>query len=263
MAHDLSLTSLRPTERFSQRVEHYVKYRPGYPEAVLACLREHCGLTANSVIADIGSGTGFLAELFLKNGNRVFGVEPNAEMRAAGEAFLKKYEGFTSMAGSAEATGLEDGSVDFVAAGQAFHWFDRSRARREFERILKPRGWVALVWNERVTTTPFLADYEQMLRHYSREYQQVDHRRISEDVVKEFFHPGRLRAFVLSNFQDFDLEALRGRLLSSSYVPLEGAPGHQEMMQATEKIFHDHARQGRVRFEYETRLYCGRFSGDR
>src|SRR5437870_2796600 len=155
-----NLESLRPKERFSRRVENYVKYRPGYPGAVLDWLRQHCGLTADWVIADIGSGTGFLAELFLKNGNRVFGTEPNSEMRAAGETLLKKYSRFVSVDGSAEATGLDSSSVDLITAGQAFHWFDRPRARQEFERILKPGGWAALVWNERLINTPFLVAYD-------------------------------------------------------------------------------------------------------
>lgn len=254
------ISAIRPTERFSQRVENYVKYRPGYPAAVLDCLGQHCGFRASWVVADIGSGTGLLAELFLKNGNQVLGIEPNAEMRAAGEAFLKNYERFTSVAASAEATGLAAGSADLIAAGQAFHWFDRRRSRQEFERILKPGGWVALVWNERLTSTPFLAAYEEMLARYSREYEKVDHRQVTEEVVAEFFEPGSFQSFGLPNYQEFDFAALLGRLLSSSYVPLEGEPGHREMLATSEKIFHEHAHQGRVRFEYETKLYCGRFS---
>ncbi len=257
----MNTNAVRPTERFSRRVENYVKYRPGYPPALLDCLRQQCGLTRDSVIADIGCGTGLLAEVFLKNGNRVFGVEPNAEMRAAGKDFLKPYPRFASVAGTAEATGLGAATVDLITAGQAFHWFDRQRTRREFERILKPDGWVALVWNERLTNTPFLAAYEDMLRRYSREYEKVDHRQITDDVIAEFFRPGKFQAFVLPNYQEFDSLALRGRLLSSSYVPLEGEPGHAEMLAASESIFHEHARDGRVRFEYETKLYCGQFAG--
>ena len=150
---------LRPTERFSDRVADYVRYRPGYPPELLECLQRNCGLRPQWVVADVGSGTGLLAKIFLENGNRVFGIEPNAAMRAAGEEFLRGLDQFTSQEGRAEATGLPARSVDLITAGQAFHWFDRRRARAEFERILKPGGWVALVWNERRTSTPFLADY--------------------------------------------------------------------------------------------------------
>ncbi len=133
-------------ERFSNRVENYVKYRPGYPAALLDLLRDECGLRADEscVIADVGSGTGFLAEMFLKQGNRVFGVEPNADMRKAGEEYLQGFRNFVSVAGSAEATTLADGSVNFVTAGQAFHWFEPAATRRELSRVLTPGGWVVL-----------------------------------------------------------------------------------------------------------------------
>ena len=136
-------------ERFSSRVADYVRYRPGYPSALLELLRTECGLRPGHVIADIGSGTGFLSELFLKNGNRVYGVEPNKDMRQAGEEYLASYDGFSSIEGSAEATTLDDASVDFITAGQSFHWFAPDAARREFVRILKPGGWMVIAWNDR------------------------------------------------------------------------------------------------------------------
>lgn len=255
----MNTDAIRPTERFSQRVENYVKYRPGYPPGLLDGLRRHCGLLPEWVVADIGCGTGFLAELFLKNGNRVFGIEPNPEMRTAGETFLKHYDAFTSVAAAAESTTLDSASVDLIVAGQSFHWFDRARTRNEFERILKPGGWVALIWNERLTDTPFLAAYEEMLHRYSREYEKVDHRQITGDVLAEFFCPGTFHTFVLPNHQDFDYASLLGRLLSSSYAPLADEPGHDEMLATNEKIFREYAQNGRVRFEYETKLHCGRF----
>jgi len=138
-----------PTKRFSDRVEMYVKYRPHYPQAILTCLEKECGLTETAVIADVGSGTGILTKLFLDHGNKVYGVEPNAEMRQAAEAYLADYAHFTSVNGRSEATTLPAHSVDFVTAGQAFHWFQWQETRTEFRRILKPGGIVALVWNER------------------------------------------------------------------------------------------------------------------
>ena len=134
-----------PTKRFSNRVENYRKYRPRYPKAIIPLLEQECGLTHDARIADIGSGTGLLAELFLEHGNRVFGIEPNLEMRAAGDKLLAKYPNFSSTDATAEATTLADSSVDFVTVGQAFHWFDRDRAGKEFERILKDGGWVVII----------------------------------------------------------------------------------------------------------------------
>src|ERR1700737_1752387 len=118
------MTFANAKQRFSDRGAGCLRYRPRYPEAVLDFFRAQCGLRSDHAIADIGSGTGFLSELFLKNGNRVFGVEPNEAMRQAGEEYLASYDGFSSIEGPAESTTLEDASVDFVTAGQAFHWFE-------------------------------------------------------------------------------------------------------------------------------------------
>lgn len=251
---------LRPTERFSDRVADYVRYRPGYPPELLECLQRNCGLRPQWVVADVGSGTGLLAKIFLENGNRVFGIEPNAAMRAAGEEFLRGLDQFTSQEGRAEATGLPARSVDLITAGQAFHWFDRRRARTEFERILKPGGWVALVWNERLTSTPFLADYEQLLHRYSPDYLKVDHRNVEETALDEFFHPGRLRQDTFFMRQQFDWEGVQGRWLSSSYVPAAGQPGHDEMRSELKTIFSRYQQDGLVDWEYKTRVYYGRFA---
>jgi ubiquinone/menaquinone biosynthesis C-methylase UbiE len=246
-----------PTKRFSNRVENYIKYRPGYPDALIDLLIEECGLTRQSVIADIGSGTGILSELFLKNGNRVFGIEPNAPMREAGERLLERYSKFSSIEGSADATTLSDDSVDFVSAGQAFHWFDQKLARDEFSRILKPSGWVVLIWNERrIGSTPFLRAYEQMLLKFGTDYEEVRHERVYQDV-ESFFSPRGFKLKTFDNLQSFDFQGVKGRLLSSSYVP---APGHEEfeaMLEELRNIFEEHQDAGKVAFEHDTKVYFG------
>jgi SAM-dependent methyltransferase len=152
-----------PTQRFSSRVTNYVKYRPSYPAAIIGLLMAECGLMTDSIVTDIGSGTGLLAKLFLKVGKHVLGIEPNREMREAGEQLLRGYERFSSIAATAEATTLPEHSVDFIPAEQAFHWFDEARVGAEFARILKPNGWIVLIWNERrLASTPFLRAYEQL-----------------------------------------------------------------------------------------------------
>src|SRR5260370_29926783 len=160
-------------QRFSNRAADYVRYRPGYPAAVLDLLRTECALRPSHVIADIGSGTGLLSKLFLENGNRVFGVEPNQEMRQAGELHLQSYRGFVSVEGSAEATALPAACADFVAAGQAFHWFEPEKPRREFQRVLRPQGWVAAIWNFREMEAPFARAYEDILVKYGTDYTRV------------------------------------------------------------------------------------------
>jgi ubiquinone/menaquinone biosynthesis C-methylase UbiE len=245
-------------QRFSNRVADYVRYRPGYPAAALDSLRKECGLRPGHAIADLGSGTGFLSELFLKNGNRVYGVEPNEAMRHAGEEYLASYDGFSSIEGSAESTTLDDSSVDFVTAGQAFHWFEPNPARREFARILKPNGWVVVLWNERLTdTTPFLREYEDLLRKFGTDYSRVNESYPREEQMRDFFGQNVHRQESLPNFQVFDLEGLAGRVRSSSYMPAADHPNFAPMTEELERIFRAHQQDGSVRIEYLTRLYFG------
>jgi SAM-dependent methyltransferase len=245
------------TSRFSDRVENYVRYRPGYPPEVVQELKAECGLARSHVIADVASGTGIWTRLLLENGNPVFGVEPNTEMREAGERLLAAFPKFTSVAGTAEATTLPDQSVDFVTAAQAGHWFDRERARREFVRILKPGGWLVLLWNERVTdSTKFLRDYEQLLLTYGTDYQDVRHEHTSE-AIHEFFDPAPFQERVFDMRQEFDYAGIEGRLLSSSYAPGPEHPRYKAMLNELRRIFDACAVDGRAVFEYKTRLYFG------
>jgi SAM-dependent methyltransferase len=245
-----------PTARFSDRVENYVRYRPGYPPEVLAQLRSECALVPGHRIADIGFGTGLFTRLLLENGNPVTGVEPNEAMRREGDRILATYPGFRSVAGTAETTTLPDHSVDFITAAQAAHWFDRAKARREFVRILKPGGWVVLLWNERVTdSTPFLIAYEKLLMEYGTDYNEVRHERTT-DTIQEFFVPSPFSAHVFPMQQVFDYAGVEGRLLSSSYVPAPGHPNHQPMLDALRRLFDEHNISGKVTVAYNTRLYC-------
>lgn len=149
-------------------------------------------------------------------------------------------------------------SIDFVTAAQAAHWFDRVRTRREFVRILKPGGWLVLIWNERETdTTPFLRDYEQLLLDYGTDYQDVRHERTT-DAVNEFFDPLPYQERTFAMRQEFDYSGLEGRLLSSSYAPGPGHAKHEPMIAGLKRIFQKHASGGRVSFDYKTRVYFGR-----
>ena len=246
------------TNRFSDRVENYVRYRPGYPAEALRVLKDECGLATSDVIADIASGTGIWTRMLLENGNPVFAVEPNTEMRQAGERLLAGFPRFTSMPGKAEATTLQDAVADFVTAAQAAHWFDRERARQEFVRILRPGGWLVLLWNERITdSTPFLRDYEQLLLTYGTDYEKVRHERTTA-AVNEFFDPAPFQERVFALRQEFDYAGLEGRLLSSSYAPGPEHPRHGPMLSELRRIFDEYAEAGRVAFDYNTRVYFGR-----
>ena len=242
--------------RFSDRVSDYVKYRPGYPAEVIETLQIRCGLTSNCVIADIGSGPGNLARLFLDIGNQVFAVEPNAEMRNAGFDLLGERGNYHSIEGTAEETHLPDSAVDLVTAAQAFHWFDWPRAKAEFLRILRPRGWVVLLWNERLTdSTQFLRDYEALLLKYGTDYKEVRHER-SYDSVDDFFG-GPYHHAEFDNRQLVDFDGLRGRLLSSSYVPSANDPRREPMLGELQELFDKHQREGQVSIDYEVRMYFG------
>ncbi len=246
------------THRFSDRVENYIKYRPGYPAGILEILHTECGLSDHAKVADIGSGTGILTRLFLEYGCTVSGVEPNQEMRQAGERLLAGYRRFTSVEATAEATTLPAHTFDFITAGQAFHWFDVPKSRIEFLRILRPQGWVVMVWNERqVDSTPFLIAYEKILHDYAVDYSAVDHRHFGPERIQAFYNSPTFQTKKLSNRQEFDWEGLRGRVLSSSYVPLPGQPNYAVMQAKLEDIFERFQENGKVAFEYETQLYFG------
>jgi ubiquinone/menaquinone biosynthesis C-methylase UbiE len=245
------------TQRFSSRVDNYIRYRPGYPREIIELLRSECGLTPDSVIADIAFGTGIFTRLLLENGNRVFGLEPNADMRRAGEEFLRNHRNFTSVEGTAEETTLPDHSVDFLTAAQAAHWFDLKKTRREFQRILKSDGWVVLIWNERrMDATAFLRDYEQLLLKYGTDYQEIRHERTTA-TIDNFFAPSPFRQRTFDSIQEFDYAGLEGRLLSSSYAPSIDKPSHEPMLKNLRQIFDDHQKNGRVAFEYDTKVFYG------
>jgi SAM-dependent methyltransferase len=253
-----TMQAIDPTQRFSSRVENYVRFRPGYPPDVLELLRNECSLTPESIIADIGSGTGILTRIFLENGNRVFGVEPNDAMRQAGEESLARFTRFISIAARAEASTLSDHSVDFVIAAQAAHWFDQPKARQEFRRILQPNGWVVLVWNERCTdTTPFLRAYEQVLIAFGTDYTEVRHERTTENL-STFFGESPFQQHIFEMRQEFDYPGFEGRVLSSSYAPAAGHPNHLPMLRELRRIFDQHKENDRVAMDYKTRVYYGR-----
>ena len=246
-----------PVARFSNRAENYAKYRPNYPARVIDLLKSDCGLTETSIIADVGSGTGILSELFLENGNHVIGIEPNAAMRLTAERLLIRFPNFLSLAATAEESTLEPASIDFLIAAQAFHWFDRKKARREFARILRSDGWVILIWNERkLDSTPFLRDYENLLLRYGTDYDKVRHENVAGEIA-QFFAPGTFQLKNLENAQHFDFESLKGRTRSASYTPEPGSPNFAPLFAKLEELFNEHQSQGIVTFEYETRVYYG------
>jgi SAM-dependent methyltransferase len=247
-----------PTERFSDRVENYAKYRPGYPDDMLHFLRTL--VRPPATVADIGSGTGILTRQLLNNGYEVYAVEPNDAMRSEAERTLSGYPAFRSVPGTAEATKLADRSVVFITCAQAFHWFDRVKTKLEFSRTLKPEGMAALIWNERLEdSSPVNREYDNLLKSMAPDYQNVSHRQVGLEEIRSFFAPGEVQLRTFPNDQILDREGFLGRLLSSSYVPNLGQPGHREIVDAAGKIFDAHNVAGRITFDCETKFYVGRF----
>ncbi len=254
----LDAKPLDPTRRFSNRVVDYVRYRPHYPDTLQRTLRDRAGLWPGSVVADVGSGTGISSRMFLDLGCTVHAVEPNADMRRAAEQWLGGRHSFHSVDARAEDTTLPEASVDLIAAGQAFHWFDPVKAKKQFARILKPGGHVALFWNTRRTGgTAFMRAYEALLKRFGTDYQQVPRSPSSLGLDGLFDQPCERHVF--DHHQMLDLTSLRGRLLSSSYSPAEGHPNHIPMLAELERMFRTHAENGSVRIEYDTELYVGCF----
>jgi SAM-dependent methyltransferase len=256
-------SAVRPdsTVRFTGRAEAYARHRPGYPSGMVEIVERETGLGPAAVVADVGSGTGLSSAPFLRRGCVVMGVEPNEAMRQAAESLFGEQPRFRSVAGTAEATTLPDRSVDLVVACQAFHWFDRVEVRREFSRILRPPGRLALVWNSRRTdSTPFLRDFEAFLVEYAIDYREVNHRLLDSEAVAPAFHRGSFAYHTLDNEQSLDWQGLVGRVLSSSYMPAAGHPRHEAMLDALGPLFARHQQQGRVIVEYDTEIYAGRLA---
>jgi len=249
---------MNTVERFSNRVENYVKYRPSYPPEVLDLFRDEMNLQTDSVIADIGSGTGISSKIFLENGNSVYGVEPNATMREAAEIFLKDFPRFTSIDGTSENTDLPENSVDFIIAAQAFHWFDKEKTRPEFKRILRENGFVALIWNERqLNTNDFLIDYENLLKKFGTDYEKVRHDNLEEKMFSDFFQT-KFQSRTFLNVQTLDFQGLKGRILSSSYMPSETDALFSPMINELKSLFENHAEKGKIQVLYNTNIFFTR-----
>jgi SAM-dependent methyltransferase len=262
IAKEADTSSLDPLRRFSDRVDDYVRYRPGYPKEVIRLLRAKGGLSETSVVADVGAGTGIFTKLLLETGAAVVAVEPNDAMREAAEDQFHGCGNFRSVKGSAEATGLPDGSVSLITCAQAFHWFKPVETRGEFLRILTGGGCCAMIWNTAILdASEFAVGYERIKEEFGTDFRHVRHDYIENTGrFDTFFGKGNWEKQEFGNSQTLDLRGLKGRLLSSSYAPKEGHVRHKAMMAELEDLFRRCSKDGVVRMEYKTEVFLGRLA---
>lgn len=244
-------------DRFSNRVYYYQKYRPDYPQKLLDFMRDQLHIDEHCTIADIGSGTGKLTKLLLEQSKIVYGIEPNNEMRVKAEKELSLYSNFISVDGTATNTGLSEQSVDAVAVAQAFHWFHIPKSIAEFRRILKADGFLLLLWNRRLTTTPFLKSFDKALRRYGTDYNEIDHKKLSDIHFSQCFREGKYQHITFDNNQYFNYEELIGFLNSLSYVPDKNTESYKYMLENIYKAFEVNKVEERVEMKYETDLFWG------
>ncbi len=245
------------TQRFTGRADVYSRNRPTYPKTVLEILRKEANFDSGKIVVDIGSGTGILTRLFLENGNHVFAVEPNDEMRGFAESSLSSFKNFKSVRGTAEDTTLNDESVDLISVGQAMHWFDRKKSRIEFLRILRKGGFLCVLYNDRRRdgSSGIMEDYEQLVNKYARKRAAVA--RVENDDLSDFFPHWVFRKFTLPNYQRLNFDGLLGRVCSSSYTPQPEEQTYPQMKGELKSMFDAYQEEGQVTLLYETNMFLG------
>ena len=247
------------TRRFSNRAKLYAKYRPGYPKVLISFFKDELNLSPLHVIADVGSGTGLLSKLFLDNGNLVYAVEPNMEMRQTAESFFNKNPKFHSINGMAEHTTLDSHKIDFITVAQAFHWFNKELTKQEFKRILKPNGEIVIVYNDRKKTDGFMQEYERLLLKYAPNYKEQTHQDVSEEEIADFYGNKVFGKKCFDNYQSLDFEGFKGRLMSSSFIPME-LSSQPNVDKELKETFHKCQEEGKIRFEYLTVVWYGKIT---
>ncbi|MBX3095623.1 MAG: class I SAM-dependent methyltransferase [Fimbriimonadaceae bacterium] len=244
---------LPPTERFGRRVNAYVQGRPDYPQGVFDFLLEV--IPAGSSVIDLGAGTGIFTKGLLRSGYLVQAVEPNEKMRAS----LEPHINLTVSEGRAESIPAPDGKADMITAAQAAHWFDPTAAVTEMRRVLRPAGWVAFVWNERVPHGAGAA-YQALVNEFK--HHEPGARDGSQPLpgIDAYFRGGEPDPHIFDNPQSMDFEGLVARAASSSYLPHPGDEQFEPMVSALRSLFETHSVEGVLTLPQATHLFLGQIS---
>lgn len=245
-------------ERFTDRADNYEKFRPGYPQSLIDYLSEQLHAQQPNVVAELGAGTGILSLELAKLNLELYVFEPNKEMRDKAIVSLQDRGNCVISDKKAEDTGLPSASCDMIVCAQAFHWFDTSKAKKEFQRIIKPDGSVAIIWNIRSIENAFGNAYEDFINNFSIDYEEVRKRQYRGNNLPLFFREGTMQQLVFHYKTRISLEQLKGRTLSYSYMPNTGHPALKETMKALEVLFRKHEQEGIVELNYKTVLYIGK-----
>ncbi len=246
------------TERFTGRVDAYRRFRPRYPRELVTTLQDRCGLTPSSVIADVGAGTGMLAEVLLQIGNSVFAVEPNLEMRTACAELIESYPRLTCVDATAEATGLAANSMDFVTVGRAFHWFDQEKAVEEFRRILRPAGWLVLVGLGRIKSGggPMSRESDQLLRRHGKDYAVLRDRYDIAGAARRVLADGGMHES-FHQIMPLTWEECLGNALSLSITPRPEDPGFAAFEKDLRAFFEAHKSGDKIHLPIVCEMYFG------
>ena len=245
------------TEKFDNKGAVYAKARPGYPAALFSYLRENGNLCKDIVVADIGAGTGIFTAQLASFAKTVYAVEPNGDMRREAEVRYADFPNVISVSGTAEQTSLPKSSVDLITVAQAFHWFDRDSFRAECLRILKPRGKVFLVWNDRdVSSEVIRANFAVNQRFCPGFKGSSNGINFSPEGFSDFFS-GDFNFLTFENSLSYNLDAFLSRNLSSSYAPAKDEPSYTPYCEAIKEVFFKYQKDGIVQYPYITRCYLG------
>lgn len=247
-------------ERYSSKTDDYAKYRPNFPNEIVEFLYSNDFINSNSIIADIGSGTGRFTRLLLEKGNKVYGVERNDEMRAKAEQLLSQYSNFISIRGSAEETVLTDNTIDLITAAQAFHWFNKEKCLSEFKRIIKKNGKVLILWDDFLTNyNNFSIEYGKVLNKYRIvELGQMEKRFTRTEMISDFFRNNKYEtlSFTHEIYQNFN--SIKGGALSASFTPKPDEVNYKPFLLELQEVFEKFQSEGKVLTAFQTICYLGK-----
>lgn len=247
-------------DKFNHLADIYEKYRPSYPEEYIKDIIIKCYLDSESLVADIGAGTGILTRQLLHNHLKVVGVEPNLDMRKV----LKKLEtnkNFKAIEGTAEHTNLEDNSIDLIVVAQAFHWFDKEKFKKECKRILKPNGKVWILWNQLDETKEIVKEQKRIDDEYTNRFQEVNgilDANKKEEQIQGFFQCNIYEKKVVDNPLENDKERFIGANLSKSYSLKKENPNYDNYIEAFGQIFDRYSENGKIMIPNKTYGYLGK-----